>query len=81
VNKEGTRLVIVQRGEAALFRELRQRFADDPKTRVIWERRTTDRRGAPAKRTADRRRGDRRRPEDPSVFAGRGYFVSRSARS
>jgi hypothetical protein len=73
------RLVIVRRGAIELFEDLTKRFAGDPETLVLWDRRVTDRRVAVERRATDRRSGDRRFPEGSSVLSERGYFVTKSA--
>jgi hypothetical protein len=75
------RLVIVRRGNTALFRELKARFADDAATRVIWDRRAADRRIAHSSLDRERRRARRRFPHDPVVLAARGYYVTYAAAS
>jgi len=62
------RLVIVRRGAVELFREPEERFAGDPETLVFWDR-----------RVADRRRGDRRFPDNPTILSERGFLVARPA--
>lgn len=58
-------LAIVQRGKFATFELLTRTLADDPGTRVIWDRRLRDRRKTTAAPDVDRRRSERR--GDPSV--------------
>jgi hypothetical protein len=71
------RIVVVKRGAIELFERLRARFADDPDTAVIWDRRTgRERRNGALDVPVERRRGDRRYPNDHvALLAGRGFFV------
>jgi hypothetical protein len=61
------RLVVVRRGETALFESLEKQFATDPETRVIWDR-----------RLVDRRHGERRFPDGMTALRDRGFFVTRA---
>jgi len=72
------RLIIVRRGETALFEFLQKQFAE-PDTLVFWDRRAADRRQDPSlnRRADDRRRGDRRFPESEVALNERGFFVTR----
>jgi hypothetical protein len=71
------RIVVVKRGAIELYERLRARFADDPDTAVIWDRRTDrERRSGALDVPLKRRRGDRRYPDDyAALLAGRGFFV------
>jgi transcriptional regulator of acetoin/glycerol metabolism len=55
------RLVIVRRNEFATFARLSQTFANEPNVRLLWDRRTGDRRQSAAPAPLDRRRRDRRK--------------------
>ena len=70
------RLVVVRAGETELFDRLRRRFGSDQETLIFYDRRS--RRVAPEKSSADRRRVERRLPQDPRILAARGFFVTRS---
>jgi hypothetical protein len=61
------RLVIVRRGDTALFESLTEQFAKDPETQVLWDR-----------RMVDRRHGERRFPDGSAALAERGFFVTRA---
>jgi transcriptional regulator of acetoin/glycerol metabolism len=68
-------LVIVRRNQFATFAMLAHAFAQEPKVRLVWDRRTGDRRqtGA-ASAGSDRRRADRR--GDPaSTWRGNDYLL------
>ena len=74
------RLIIVRRGETTLFEFLQKQFTPDIETLIIWDRRTAERRqvGAPWIRTPEeRRRGERRFPENAVALNERGFFVTR----
>jgi hypothetical protein len=74
--EKARRLIIVRRGDTALFEELRRRFADDPRTLVIY-----DRRGAPrAAQEESCCQEQRRWPEDGKALSERGFYVSRECR-
>ena len=67
-------LVIVRRNQFATFAMLAQAFANEPNVRLVWDRRTRDRRrseGAPA--AGDRRSADRR--GDQSVTWGANEYL------
>jgi DNA-binding NtrC family response regulator len=68
-------LVIVRRNQFATFAMLAQAFAAEPKVRLVWDRRTGDRRQTGAAGAgSDRRRADRRR--DPSsTWRGNDYLL------
>ena len=66
------RIVVVRAGATALYRALARRFADDPATLVIVDRRR-GRRDA----SIPRQRTDRRFPQDTEVLLGRGFYVVR----
>ena len=61
------RLVIVRRGETALYESLAEQFRKDPETQVLWDR-----------RVVDRRHGERRFPDSGAALAERGFFVTRA---
>ena len=73
------RLIIVRRGATELFEALRARFAGDPATRILWDRREGDeaRSGVTPAGPAGPP-GDRRGPQDPRILATRGFFATRS---
>jgi hypothetical protein len=68
-----TRMIIVRRGEAVLFERLRDRFADDAGTVILYDRRE------PARGTRNdggRSGNDNRRwPQDDRVLFERGFYV------
>lgn len=74
------RLIIIRQGDTKLFTELRARFADDPETLVIYDRRSGSRRRLKRQSVPERRRGERRLPHDPDILANRGFFVARADR-
>ncbi len=68
-------LIVVRRGETALFQTLLERFAGRPTgARVIWDRRRRDRRVIIRDDILERRRLERRAPPPPSWSAA-GYLV------
>lgn len=71
------RIVVVQRGAMELFERLRARFAEDPNTVIIWDRRTgRERQSEVLDAPVERRRGDRRYPDNhAALLATRGFFV------
>lgn len=75
------RLIIIRRGDTELSKDLRARFADDPETLVIYDRRSTSRRRLKRQTVSERRRSERRLPHDPEILANRGFFVTRAVRS
>jgi hypothetical protein len=76
------RLVIVRRDADDLYRQLQQRFAGDPATVVLKDRRSQPERRVGGVGTAVERRRERRRYlESAAVLERRGYFVIRSLRS
>jgi hypothetical protein len=69
----GTWLLIVQRARPAVYRRLRQSFADDHGVEVLLDRRRADRRALEGSRVPERRRDDRRHPLPATEVAfGRG---------
>jgi hypothetical protein len=70
-------LVVVRRGETELLKTLRREFRQAPNVRIIWDRRSQERRATEDKAPgAERRRRDRRsRP--PAVWDV-GYLLVRS---
>jgi hypothetical protein len=73
------RIIVVRRGDEALFERLRKRFAADPETVVRYDRRTGPRRRAGQPMVSERRRGERRLPHEAEIIlATRGYFVIRA---
>jgi transcriptional regulator of acetoin/glycerol metabolism len=70
-----TQLVIVRRGQFATFGQLAKALTNEPKVRIIWDRRFQDRRrGSDASRGVDRRGPDRRR-DASTVWARHDYLV------
>ena len=75
------RLVIVRRGHFATFERLTRTFADDPGVQIIWDRRTSERRGsAEGVAARDRRRSDRRGVA-PAEWEQVNYMIARDATS
>jgi hypothetical protein len=75
------RLIIVRRGATELFLELQRRFAEDPETLMLWDRRTGDRRQAAVPVLVERRQsGKRRFSVDEPILSVRGFFISRAVR-
>jgi len=74
------RLIIIRRGDTELFEELRARFAEDPDTIVMYDRRSGSRRRLKRQGVPERRHGERRLPHDPDILANRGFFVTRADR-
>jgi len=67
-------LVIIRRNQFATFALLAQAFADEPNVRLVWDRRTRERRKPPATPEGDERRsGDRRR--DPWLSWGTNDYL------
>jgi hypothetical protein len=71
------RLVIVRSGATELYDLLLARFGNDPETVVLYDRRGKPRRVRRQPTAVERRRGERRLPQDPSILVSRGYFVTR----
>jgi transcriptional regulator of acetoin/glycerol metabolism len=69
-------LAIVKKGQFSTFELLARAFQDDPTVRVIWDRRTRDRRQAPQVALTDRRRSDRRHVAATSWSHHHYVFVS-----
>jgi hypothetical protein len=68
----------VRAGAAEIYERLRIRFGDDPDTSILYDRRQGGtRRSRPHTPVVERRRGERRLPQDPSILASRGFFVTR----
>jgi hypothetical protein len=67
------KFIIVKRGKTATLQRLIDKFADDLNVRVIWDRRTRERRQRGASLSAERRRRERRRLV--KSFEGRDYIV------
>ena len=74
------RLIIIRRRDTELFEEFRARFAGDPDTFVMYDRRSGARRRLKRQGVPERRRGERRLPHDPDILANRGFFVTRADR-
>jgi transcriptional regulator of acetoin/glycerol metabolism len=71
----GRQLVIVRRGQFATFGQLAKALTDEPKVRIIWDRRLRERRrGADSNQGMDRRGPDRRR-DGSAVWARHDYIV------
>jgi hypothetical protein len=77
-----SRLVIVRRDATGLYQVLRARYADDPGTVVLWDRRVTgDRRQAIQDVAVDRRRQERRASGDPTRgLETDGFIIVRAVR-
>jgi hypothetical protein len=54
------RLIVVRGRERECFEQLTQKFATDPGTRVIWDRRVARRQGLRSRVSTERRRDERR---------------------
>jgi hypothetical protein len=67
------KLIIVKPGKDATLQRLIDRFADDLNVRVIWDRRTKERRRRGLGAASERRARDRRRLV--KSFDGRDYIV------
>jgi hypothetical protein len=65
-------LTVVQRGDAGTFRALEEEFAREP-VRIIWDRRTAERRRA-RKSLPERRQSERRR-EPPTTWTDSGFVI------
>jgi len=64
-------LAVVRRGNAGVFRTLRETVGRQGRVEVIWDRRLADRRATAGAGGPDRRRGERRqRPGDPWLTLG-----------
>ncbi len=70
-------LVIVRRGETAVFERLKAQFAGMPNVQVVWDRRVRDRRVIIQDVENERRGGERRAPLDATMWTTRGYFLAR----
>jgi hypothetical protein len=82
MNKGTGHVVVVRRGEAAIFRSLQEHFGQGPDpTPVIWDRRVRDRRVIIQDVPVERRRGERRAPADVTTWSRRGFIVVRSERT
>jgi hypothetical protein len=67
---------IVAPRQRQLYDSLTRTFANDASVEVVLDRRSTDRRGRPEPRTADRRQKERRRHRDAQhKLSLRGYAV------
>lgn len=73
------KLIVVRRTAAHIFERLSSEFADDPNVKVVWERRTRDRRVKSASQGPERRARDRRLFAKPWNHLG--YFVIHTAES
>ncbi len=72
----GQCVLIVSRGQDALYRHLVREFEGNEKVRVILDRRQGERRQAAAANTSDRRRVNRRsRPQVDAEMRSTGYAV------
>jgi hypothetical protein len=74
------RLIIVRRGQFALFELLVRTFADDPHVQVVWDRRLADRRCDVAPTDGDDRRRADRRGRAPSQWRELNYMIAETAR-
>jgi hypothetical protein len=73
-----TRIIVLRRGATPLFRDLQGRFAGDPDTHLIWDRRVADRRAMVQPVVENRRRGERRFPLNIGILLTRGFLVARA---
>ncbi len=74
------RLIIVRRGETAIFQAIQQNLDRWPEgTRVIWDRREQDRRAIMRPVTIERRQGERRTSPD-SMWHTHGFIVVETSR-
>jgi len=75
------RFVVVRRGHFATFELLTRTFADDSTVRVIWDRRTGERRDAVGDSAGSERRPLERRRVPPSQWAQLNYMIARDERA
>jgi hypothetical protein len=68
-------LIIVRRGDTERFERLKTQFADNPDATVRFDRRVGPRRTRTEDRSSDRRRTERRNPEDPRLLID-GWFIT-----
>ena len=78
--RENRRLIIVRRGDEELFERLKQQYAADSDTEVLYDRRVGQRRTNRRATPSERRRTERRFPYNVSIVVTRGYFVTRDRR-
>jgi hypothetical protein len=71
------RLIIVRAGATELYDLLRVRFGHDPETLILYDRRSGPRRSRRQTPPVERRRAERRLPQDPAILDSRGFFVTR----
>jgi hypothetical protein len=71
------KLIVVRRTAVETYERLSRAFADDPNVKVVWERRTRDRRKKSNSRAPERRSRDRRQFTKP--WNNQGYFVIQTA--
>jgi hypothetical protein len=71
------KLIVVRRTAVETYERLSRAFADDPNVKVVWERRTRERRKKSNSRAAERRSRDRRQFTKP--WNKQGYFVIQTA--
>jgi transcriptional regulator of acetoin/glycerol metabolism len=69
-------LLIVRQNQFATFARLAQVFADEPNVRLIWDRRTRERRERSSSSSSERRRLDRR-GEESATWARKDYLLLR----
>ncbi|HEV8309251.1 MAG TPA: hypothetical protein VGW35_16450 [Methylomirabilota bacterium] len=75
MTSEGLRYVfVVRRSQSDVYKMLKERFAEDPDVRVVWDRRAGDRRKARRPVGRDQRRVDRRGAQ-PSTWETFGFLV------
>jgi hypothetical protein len=74
----GQHVVIVRRGETELYKTLQREFTQVPKVRVLWDRRSGDRRGRRVAPRAERRQQRDRRSRPPAMWEIQGYLFVRA---
>jgi hypothetical protein len=75
---EVRRLIIVRPDDADLLQRLQRRYANDPHTMILYDRRSSaSRRRVSEIVASNRRRASRRFPLDSSIIKRRGYVVVR----
>jgi hypothetical protein len=71
------KLIVVRRTAAETYKRLSSKFSDDPNVKVVWERRTRERRKKPNSAGPERRSSGRRKFTKP--WNNQGYFVVHTA--